>query len=128
MNVFERVAFLLNEERNEFLAKKIRGAKESEDSFKEQIINWNLNFPIDFLFRKKFNIVFGSKRHREMRFEDMIFELSERFVFKEIIKNSEQKPSMNLMDYVEVVNDLDISDIFDSLDISELNKTQNEQQ
>ena len=48
---------------------------DSEGIFRIQ--KWNSTFPFDFLFRKKYEIPFGSSRHREMSFFDMKFDMDE---------------------------------------------------
>lgn len=48
---------------------------DSEGMFRIQ--KWNATFPFDFLFRRKYEIPFGSSRHREMSFFDMKFDMEE---------------------------------------------------
>ena len=40
------------------------------------LFNW-YSFPIDYWWRKKYNVPFGSRAHREMNFIDMVIEFEE---------------------------------------------------
>ena len=44
------------------------------------------NFPIDYWWRKKYKVPFGSKAHREMNFIDMLIEYQEDLM---VIKSTE---------------------------------------
>lgn len=55
----------------------------------EEVIKWNLRFPIDRWWRKKYNIPFGSPAHLGTSFLDQLFEYKEDELFKEL---SEEKP------------------------------------
>ena len=48
------------------------------------VFNWNL-FPLDYWWRKKYNIPFGSKKHREMSFIDMAIEWKEEKIIENVI-------------------------------------------
>lgn len=43
----------------------------------DRFIDWWHEFPIDYWWRKKYNVPFGSKQHREMNFFDMLIEWRE---------------------------------------------------
>ena len=61
------------------------------------VFNWNL-FPLDYWWRKKYNIPFGSKKHREMSFIDMAIEWKEEKIIENVM-NPKQKD-----DYIETIN------------------------
>lgn len=52
--------------------------------FKQFLIDWNLQYPWDRYWRKKYHVSFGSAEHRAMRFEDMVMDLMEDKVMKEL--------------------------------------------
>lgn len=49
------------------------------------ILNWH-KFFIDYWWRKKYNISFGSKKHRDMNFIDMLIEYKEDLLITKQIK------------------------------------------
>jgi hypothetical protein len=55
--------------------------KEIKPNFKESvkrfILDWDMRYPIDFWWRKRCGITFGSKLHREANFFDMALEFVE---------------------------------------------------
>lgn len=51
---------------------------------RDYIIFWNLRFPVDRWWRKKYNIAFNSSGHRESCFIDQLIEFEEEKVFREI--------------------------------------------
>lgn len=53
------------------------------------IFNWH-EFPIDYWWRKRYKVAFGSKVHREMSFIDMFIEYQEELMF---IKSAENNNS-----------------------------------
>lgn len=46
------------------------------------LFEWS-RFPIDYWWRKKYNIPFGSKEHRAMNFIDMLIEYEENLLMNE---------------------------------------------
>ena len=49
---------------------------------KSLVINWNTKFPVDYWWRKQYNVPFGSEQHRSMTFLDMAFEYLEYVEFR----------------------------------------------
>lgn len=47
----------------------------------EFIKEWNLRYPYDRYFRKKYNIIFGSEQHKQLNFLDMAIDLKEDLIF-----------------------------------------------
>jgi len=54
------------------------------------IFDWH-RFSIDFWWRKKYNIPFGSSRHREMNFIDMLIEYQEELLVNRILTTENVK-------------------------------------
>jgi len=58
------------------------------NDFRQQIINfisnWQNNFILDYWWRKKYNVPFGSIKHREMNFIDMFIEYQEDIEIRKI--------------------------------------------
>ena len=72
------------------------------------IKKWNYLYPIDIWWRKKYNVPFGSIKHREMSFIDMFIEFEEDNFFKELSISIEQN---------KIDNDIkDIDDLHNSTD------------
>ena len=80
------------------------------------VFNWNL-FPLDYWWRKKYNIPFGSKKHREMSFIDMAIEWKEEKIIENVM-NPKQKD-----DYIETVKVTakEIDEDYENLDLSQFN-------
>lgn len=61
---------------------------------KEFLLEWNSLFPLDYWWRKKYNIPFNSKKHRRISYIDIYYEWLEEEVYKEYfdeIGNKEEK-------------------------------------
>lgn len=65
-----------------------------KENIEKFIVNWNATFPIDRWYRKKYNIKFNSKEHRELDLMDMYFEYMEEVTMYEINKVSDYKPNI----------------------------------
>jgi hypothetical protein len=61
---------------------------------RDKIVQWNVNFPIDRVWREKHNVAFNSKEHRETSFLDQLFEMEEDAFFKELFAETEYKPNI----------------------------------
>lgn len=81
------------------------------------IIQWNNNYPIDFLWRKKYGVAFGSPEHRQMSFLDMMFDLEEEIMMNNLYKKREQNSIENVNKNKNEISDYD----FDNLDVSKFN-------
>ena len=59
------------------------------NELREKIIQHNLNFPYDRVWRKKYNVPYSSTLHKEISFLDQIFDIEEDRLFNEL---SEEQP------------------------------------
>lgn len=62
----------------------------SFDELRNFIFNWNIDFPIDRLWRKKHGVTFNSSIHREISFIDMFIELMEDSLYEEVVSKKEK--------------------------------------
>lgn len=81
------------------------------------IIKWNNTYPVDFLWRKKYGVAFGSPEHRQMSFLDMLFDLEEDKMMKEIYDRN-NKDNDESEDISKGLTDEE----FDNVDITQFNK------
>lgn len=88
------------------LSKKIR----------EEVIAWNNKFPVDLWWRKKHKIPFGSKKHKQMNFLDMLFEFEE-----EKILNENANKGKNNNNEISEVPPEKLEQDFEDLDIDDFN-------
>lgn len=107
---------------------------DKENSIESFVINWNIRYPIDYWWRKKHGIIFGSRKHREASFFDMIFEFKEEKVmarlFEEMNEDSEESIIDKEVDKMfapqgkKTVNmsKKEIDKEFDDLDLNDLSK------
>lgn len=66
-----------------------------KNSIRDSVVDWNIRFPIDKWWRKKYNISFNSSAHRESNFLDQLFEYEEEKLFNELSsKNEEYVPGI----------------------------------
>jgi hypothetical protein len=79
------------------------------------IINWNEKFPIDYWWRKKYNIPFGSIKHRNATFIDMFIDYEEDKLMNNLFNNTK-----DIKNESELSNE-EIDNLFDNLDISQFN-------
>lgn len=94
------------------------------------ILDWH-QFPLDYWWRKKHNVPFGSQQHRDMNFIDMIVEYQEELVVNNLIKqyreDQEEKENseLGLKDGSKVihVSKEQIDDDYENLDLSQFDKT-----
>jgi len=52
---------------------------------RNQINNWNRKFPIDYWWRRKYNIPFGSKLHREANLIQMFYDYEEEKIMNKVL-------------------------------------------
>lgn len=67
----------------EIQLKKTKALNKRVDDF---LLIWH-QFPIDYWWRKKYNVPFGSSKHREMNFIDMFVEFQEEIEMNKMIKS-----------------------------------------
>jgi hypothetical protein len=66
-----------------------------EDAIKRFLISWNTRFRFDRVYRKKYNIRFNSKEHREINQIDIFLELQEERLFKNMfVESNNDKKSL----------------------------------
>lgn len=63
------------------------------DDVKDYIFSWNLRFPYDRLWRKKYNFAFNSSDHRESNFLDQLFDIKEDELFEEMVNREKYEPN-----------------------------------
>ena len=54
----------------------------TKEDFERFIYEWNINYPIDRYYRKKYNLRFNSPDHRVSNFIDMAFEYFEDKIYE----------------------------------------------
>jgi hypothetical protein len=100
-----------------------------QDNLKSFIIKWNKKFPIDHWWRKKYNVPFGSKAHREMSLIDMMIDFEEDSMYEELRKQlKEERESSNFDDMPGLKSKSEIKlsekeeiDEFNNIDLEQFN-------
>lgn len=79
------------------------------------VFDWDL-FPLDYWWRKKYNVPFGSKKHREMSFIDMAIEWKEEKIIENVMNPKKD-------DYIGTVKITakEIDEDYENLDLSQFN-------
>lgn len=93
------------------------------------VFDWN-SFPVDYWWRKKYNVPFGSKKHREMSFIDMAIEWKEEHIMRSVFENkrNEEEEYEDKMFMLgtgkEVVKPTakEIDEDYENLDLSQFNQ------
>lgn len=94
-----------------------------KNEIKTFIINWNKKHPIDYWWRKKYKIAFGSEKHRQANFIQMYFDYEEEKMMKRIYE-PEIKKELELDDSLtDKVSQKEIDYDFDNLDLSSYNSS-----
>ena len=70
------------------------------NDIRAEIINWSINFPIDRIWRKKYNIPFNSSIHREVSFIDQLIDIEEDKFFEELYSSIDYIP--NIGDWLKI--------------------------
>ena len=84
-------------------------ANNLKKKLEKEVIRWNNNFPLDYWWRKKYNIPYGSKAHKEMSFIDMYYEYLEEKMMNENVEENKNEKS--------VKSGEDVDGDFDNLDL-----------
>lgn len=100
-----------------------------KDKVRHFILQWH-DFSFDYWWRKKYNIPFGSKAHREMSFIDMFTEYQEEILLKELREEylreqeAEENKALNISSDKEVVklSKKEIDEDYENLDLSQFDK------
>jgi hypothetical protein len=106
----------------------INSEKKKQNDLDHYIFAWQ-DFPIDYWWRKKYNISFGSIKHRDMNFIDMLIDYREDLLIRKEInrlnieKEEKENKELGIDKNNEVkLTDKQIKDDYDNLDLSEYNK------
>lgn len=96
--------------------------KSAKDEIRDFIVNWH-DFPLDYWWRKKYNIPFGSQRHRSMSFIDMYVEYQEELLLRESERFLDEKENeeiglINDNDSVVKMSKKEVDEEYDNLDLS----------
>ena len=109
---------------------KLREQPNVEKEIEHYIFNWH-SFPIDYWWRKKYNVPFGSRQHREQNFIDMLIEYQEEIVLNnvraEIDREKEEKENEALGLSNKKMNEAkltekELDDAYENLDLSQFDK------
>ena len=94
------------------------------------IINWNSLYPIDFWWRKKYDIPFGSEQHKQATFIQMFFDYEEEKMMSKIINKKSKEDDEAGFDFEKAqeksgvgkkMSQAQIDDDFDKIDLSSYN-------
>ena len=85
------------------------------------VFNWDL-FPLDYWWRKKHDVAFGSAAHREMNFIDMFIEYQEEVIIKraqlkEQRKEEEDWLGKERLENMVQMSQQEIDDDYENIDI-----------
>lgn len=92
--------------------------------------SWH-QFPIDYWWRKRYHVSFGSPQHREMNFIDMYIEFQEEVAINRAINHTDydedeaENEALGLVDTnkkVVKVTEKEIDEDFEKLDLSQFDK------
>ena len=84
------------------------------------IMKWD-SFVVDYWWRKRYNIPFGSKQHREMSFIDMAIEYREQLIFVNSQKDEEEVKTPDENENIVHMTDKEIDEDYENLDLSNFN-------
>lgn len=92
------------------------------------IINWNKKWPIDFWWRKKYNVPFGSEKHRQADFIQMYLDYEEDKMMRKIYESKIESPKDSRFEEQfkksgvgEGMTQDQIDDDFENIDLSSYN-------
>lgn len=87
------------------------------------LFSWH-QFPIDYWWRKKYKVPFGSPQHRAMNFIDMFIEFQEEADINRVIYNADEEfDELGIKNERTVrLTDEEINNDFDELDLSQFDK------
>lgn len=99
-----------------------------KDEVRRFILEWH-DFPFDYWWRKKYNVPFGSKAHREMNFIDIYTEYQEEALLKKIQEEYQRKQEENENKALDIHSDnnvkltkKEIDEDYENLDLSQFDK------
>lgn len=98
-------------------------SNQKTSELRQKVINfiatWHSGFILDYWWRKKYNIPFGSLKHRSMNFIDMYIEYQEEIEIKNLrekARKSEEKYDENIH-----VSQEEIDEDYEKLNLEEFN-------
>lgn len=100
--------------------REIIDVKRDIDDF---IFNWH-EFPIDYWWRQRYNVPFGSSQHRDMNFFDMLIEYRENIAinrFKNEYKKTQEQQDDDSSGGMHLTQG-QIDDDYESLDLTQFDK------
>jgi hypothetical protein len=92
------------------------------------VLWWTRTFPIDKEYRRKYNIPFGSKKHKKTDIIDMLFDMTESYIFSIYIDDlREQESKENQLKAgvwlgKTVLTDEEDEDLWDDINIDTFNQ------
>ena len=104
--------------------KQILPKKTIKDDIVHFIFDWHV-FPFDYWWRKKYNVPFGSKQHREMNFIDICIEYQEDFLLnKSQSEYDDSDEELGISSSEDVIKPTieEIDNDYDNLDLSKFDK------
>lgn len=98
---------------------------ENDNPFRNFVIWWNYQYPVDYWWRKKYNIPIGSKKHLDQCIIDMKMEWEEDMLYKELKKINEKNDDDIENSWLKNTPDVKLSqkqvdDLFDTIDLNDL--------
>jgi hypothetical protein len=91
------------------------------------IINWNKRHPIDYWWRKKYNIAFGSEKHRQADFIQMYFDYEEEKMINNALNPKKENDDSIEQSLNKELSQKDIDYDFENIDISSYNSINKEE-
>ena len=92
---------------------------------------WNISYPIDYWWRKKHKVPFGSEKHRQHNFVDMKLEYLEDLMYRDLRKKDELSDSYKpgtgswlKKRKVKKLSQAEIDAAFEDLDLRQIQKTE----
>lgn len=102
--------------------------KNRKNNLKEQvhafIVNWNKQWPIDYWWRKKYNVPFGSETHRKANFIQMYYEYYEEKILRKWYSNEKDEENESTLYETKQGKKMSAQEIdrdFDNIDLSRYN-------
>mgnify|MGYP000442049556 CR=1 FL=1 len=113
-----------------------RLANKLKKEVKSYISNWNSLYPIDFWWRKKYDIPFGSEQHLQATFIQMFFDYEEEKLMNSILAKKSEDTDEEGFNFEKAqeksgvgknMSQEQIDDDFDNLDVSSYNKVEKDE-
>jgi hypothetical protein len=105
------------------MEKEVQTVLKNNKNFKELqdfIHFWNSKFPLDYWWRKRYNVAFNSVVHREFCFLDQLIEYQEEKMYEKFFEDNKKKKDIYQPDRGKFLNvrklsEKEIDDIFDRI-------------